>query len=451
MNKWELSRRQILKDLGVGAAMLPLLHAGRSEAAAPTRNLMIIAATEGYRTSNWQPADGPLTGPLPKSSSPLEKHKADLVFLHDMANKSFTGCAACGHGAYGTAYYGLAPKAAGEYAEPNGPTVDQIIAKATSGSSMSGRPSFHAAVQIQLPPSLGGPGHNHCFWVGAGQAINPELDPYKTYADIFAGATAPAPGMPVDDTAAKAVLARKQSILDFVTGSLNRFKARLGTDDKMVVDGHFNSIRELEQQLSSAGTVSGGNCGATQPGMFNIADNTQYEKIYDVYTVLMQAVQRCGVSHITTLQLADATGDSVNFGAYVPGVPAKGTGYKTAFRNWHDLGHNPVLGGVDHKSIVDQWWMAKFATLIDQLKAAPDPSGGTAFDNTLILWGNHMHEGADHGSQRIPWLLAAGKNMGLKTGQCIGGNNTTAALSDICSAMGVPMNPFGAGIPGLKA
>jgi hypothetical protein len=448
MNKWELSRRQLLKDLGLGAACLPLLHAGYSKAAPAQRNLFIVAATEGYRASAWQPPDGPL-GTMPKSCVALDKHKADLIFLHNMANKAFTGCGACGHGCYGSIYYTLSPKGGtGEYAEPNGATFDQVIAK--SYGSANGRASFHAAVQIQLPPSLGGPGHNHAFWTGAGQPINPELDPYKTYASMFAGSTAPV-GMPVDDTAAKNLLARKQSILDYVGTSLNRFKMRLGTDDRMVVDGHFSSIRELEQQLMSAGNVNAGACGAMAPGMFNITDNTQYEKIYDAYTSIMVAAVKCGITHIATLQLADATGDSVNFGAFVPGVPAKGTGYKTAFRNWHDLGHNPVLGGVDHKQIVDQWWMAKLSVMIDKLKT-PDPSGsGTVLDNSVVLWGNHMHEGSDHGSQAIPWLLA-GKGGGyFKTGQCVGGGNTSMVAADICNAMGVTSHPFGAGNPALKA
>jgi hypothetical protein len=450
MNKWELSRRQLLKDLGLGAAVLPLLNAGVSKAADMKKNLFIVAATEGYRTSNWQPADGPLTAALPKSCAALEKHKADLIFLHNMANKAFTGCAACGHGCYGSIYYTLAPKSGtGEYAEPNGATLDQVIAKSLGSSS--GRLSFNAAVQIDLPPSLGGPGHNHAFWTGAGQPINPELDPFKTYADMFGNAKPAAPGMPVDDTAAKNVLARKQSILDFVKGSLDRFKMRLGTDDRAIVDGHFSSIRELEQQLMSSGTINTSACGSVAPGMLNIKDNTQYEKIYDAYIAIMISAIRCGVTHVATLQLADATGDSVNFGAFVPGVPAKGTGYKTAFRNWHDLGHNPVLGGVDHKQIVDQWWMGKLSVMIDNLKASPAPGGGTFFDNSVVLWGNHMHEGSDHGSQAIPWLLAGKAGGYFKTGQCVGGGNTTAIAANLCESMGVTMHPFGTSNSALKA
>jgi hypothetical protein len=447
MNKWELSRRQILKDLGLGAACLPLLRAGTSVAASGPNKLLVFAATEGYRTNDWLPPDGPLTAALPRSSSPLEKHKANLIYLHDMTNKAFTGCSACGHGAYGTIYNGLPPKGGtGEYAEPNGATIDQIVGTALAKQSVSGRPSLNLGVQIDLPPSKGGPGHDHAFWVGADRPINPELDPYKTYTDLFGGSTTSG-----DDAAAKKILAKRQSILDYVGGSLERYKARLGTEDKQVIDGHFQSIRQLEQQLQSAGSVSGGKCGIDAVGMLDIKDNNNYEKILTAHVAIMFAALRCGVSQVATLQLGDATGDSINFGAFVPGIPPKGTGYKTAFRNWHDLGHNPVMNGVDHKQIVDQWWMGKLSTYLDQLKMFPDAAGGTMFDNSVVLWGNHMHEGSDHGSQRIPWLLATKTGGYLKTGQALGaGKPTSGALAEICNAMGVTTHPFGAAMEGLR-
>ena len=49
--------------------------------------------------------------------------------------------------------------------------------------------------------------------------------------------------------------------------------------------------------------------------------------------------------------------------AFVPGIPAKSpNNYKTPYRNWHDLGHNPTLNGVDHKQIVDQWCHQRVAS-----------------------------------------------------------------------------------------
>jgi hypothetical protein len=252
-------------------------------------------------------------------------------------------------------------------------------------------------------------------------------------------------GAPPDDAAVKKLMLQKQSILDYVGKSLTRFKTRLGKDDQGIVDGHFQSIRELEMQLQSQGNVSVGKCGGAPGEMLDIKVNANYPKILDAHLNMMLAALKCGVTQVATLQLADATGDSINF-AFVPGIPAKSpNNYKTPYRNWHDLGHNPTLGGVDHKQIVDQWWMDRFADFIGKMKSITEPNGGTMLDNSVVLWGNHMHEGADHGSQQIPWMLA-GKGGGyFKTGQCFpaAGKTTTSALADICNAMGVAQHPFG--------
>jgi hypothetical protein len=451
MNKWDISRRELLQGLGVGAGCLPLLNAGTAWAAGPgkAQHLVIIAATEGYRQGNWLPASGPLTGPLPRSCTGLEPFKSEVIFLPSMKNPAFTGCDRCGHGAYGSIYYGLAPRGGtGEYAEPNGATVDQVVAAAMP---RTGRPSLALAVQIDLPPSNGGPGHNRAFWRAAQQPINPELDPYVTYGNIFAGAPA-AGATAADDEAVKKLMLGKQSLLDYVGKSLTRFKTRLGKDDQGIVEGHLQSIRELEMQLQSQGNISGGKCGGAPGAMMDIKASANYPKILDAHLNMMLAALKCGVTQVATLQLADATGDSINF-AFVPGIPARSpNNYKTPYRNWHDLGHNPVLGGVDHKQIVDQWWMDRYADFLGKMRATIEPGGGTMLDNSIVLWGNHMHEGADHGSQQIPWILA-GKGGGyFKTGTCFAseGKNTTAVLADICGAMGVSQHPFGAAM-GLGA
>jgi hypothetical protein len=50
MKNWELRRRDLLKHLGLGAAMLPALRASKSwgqAAGQPANNLIIILSSEG--------------------------------------------------------------------------------------------------------------------------------------------------------------------------------------------------------------------------------------------------------------------------------------------------------------------------------------------------------------------------------------------------------------------
>jgi hypothetical protein len=100
------------------------------------------------------------------------------------------------------------------------------------------------------------------------------------------------------------------------------------------------------------------------------------------------------------------------------------------------------MGGVNHKVIVDKWCMDKLATFVTKLKSVKEPDGKSLLDNSLVLWGNHMESGDNHGSQKIPWILVGkAQDNKLKLGQCKGGGEISGAMGDICKAMGVTGAP----------
>jgi hypothetical protein len=454
----EQARRQLLKGLGLGAACLPLLHSSRSWAAGETapKKLVIVMATEGYRQAAWKPKVGSLmTQTLPSSSSPLEPMKGDLIYLPDMTNPNWQGGPRNGHEAHGTILWGgqgVGPK----FKEPSGKTLDQVIADGLPGPAAPRR-SLAFQVQVDRQPSVGGPGARRCFWRGAGQPINPELNPQKTYADLFAGA----PANPAGDGESARLLGKRKSLLDYVGKSLTGFKAKVARDDQMVIDGHLQAIRELETRVATVGAGSGpaASCRSDGPMAFDDAAILAQDKLYPVilhaYLDILVAALRCGVTRVVTLQVGDCSGNSVNFGAFVEGVPARNVGgdAKTPYRNWHDLGHNPVAAGVDHKAIVDKWWMGELAGLLKKMKDAPEP-GGSLLDGSLVLWGNHMESGDTHGTQAVPWLLAGKAGGYLATGQCAAtaGKPINDAMAEICKALDVAPAPhYGSGVPGLKA
>jgi hypothetical protein len=449
---WKLARRDLLKTLGVGAACLPLLRATRSEAAVTKKKLMILAASEGYQQKAWRPKDGSLmTQTLPATTAPLEKHKSDLIFLPGMTLPSEGGCNSCGHGAYGVVYWGLPDvNKAGEYKEPKGATLDQVIAAGLPPSA-SGYSTLALNVQLDIPPHNGGPGYNHCFWRGAGQPVSSEGSPYKIYMDLFGRGPQTGP----DDRSADFLFAQRKSILDFIGTSVTRFNKRLGADDRAIMDGHTTAIRELEQQLAhklenEKGAPACSSTAAT-PGI-DLKDPIKYPLVLNPQIDLMIAALKCGITRVATLQLGDATGDNINFG-FIDGM-SKGTGYKTPYRNWHDLAHNPLgPNGNDEKQLTDMWFMNRFSDLITKLKGIDDPAGGKLFDNTLVLWGNSMGQGNMHTSQEIPWILAGNAGGYLKTGQCApsAGKPITGAMAEICNALGVPAPQFGTAMPGLRA
>jgi hypothetical protein len=435
MKNWHLARRDLLKQLGVGMACLPILRAKQSWGAASGVNsrLMVLQMSEGLRQQYWKPNTGPLMGQmLPPTLVPLDAHKDSLIVLPDMTNPGVGGG---GHGSYGAIYYGKGSTGGG-YKEPTGPTFDQVAAKGLPKTA-SGRISMHAWVQLHLPPlPTTSPGGTHCFWTGQGQPINPQGDPYVVYKEIFAGGDF---NKAADPAAIKRLMADKKSILDFVGTNLDDFRKRLGNEDRASIDAHFQAIRDLETQLQAEATNNNGSCVSNPPGMIDIDDRTQYPNIQKAHLNLMVAALKCGVTNVVTLQHGDSSGNSINFGSFVPGLPALSkNNYKSPWRNWHDLGHSPVQDGVDHKKIVDAWFMARFAELFVQMKAVPE-EGGSLFDHTCVVIGNHMQEGANHDAQKNPFMVVAGKGIKLATGQCVGsaGKPVGNLYADVLTALGV--------------
>jgi hypothetical protein len=447
MKNWSLARRDLLKSIGAGAACLPLLRATNAfgQSGGASKHFMVLQMSEGLRQGAWKPNTGPLTA-LPKSNAPFEPHKADMVFIPGLNNPGGGG----GHGSYGCVYYGLGGTGGGQYKEPTGKTVDQIVAAGLPKTAM-GVPSLNLHIQMEKAPrSSTMPGGTKCFWTGGGQPINPIGDPYMVYKDMFGGVPdASAPAANAADV--KKLMMQKKSILDYLGTSLEQFKSRLGTDDKDAISGHLTSIRELEAQLQAA-PVDSGKCGGQPGGMIDLSADASYPLIMKAHLGLMLAALKCGITNVVTLQTGDSSGNNINFGSFVPGLPAKSkNNYKSPFRNWHDLGHNPVMDGVDHKQITDQWFFSRWAELFDTMKMTSDGAGGTLWDNTLILIGNHMEEGANHNSNAIPWMLAGKGGAGLNYGQCVSGsgNGVKAVMAGICKSLNVTTNPYGAPLNGL--
>jgi hypothetical protein len=441
MIRWKHARRDLLKALGLGAAGLPLLRAGRARAEDTGRglkNLICVHAIHGYRMSNWKPAPGALRDQtLPSSTSPLEPHKADLLFATDLTQPAGVSAGTADR-AFGTVFWGL-PGTGGPYKEPTGKTLDQGVASAAQQPYT--RASLALGVQLDLPPfATFDPGGRYGFWSGAGQPIMPLLDPRAAFQLLFG----PDQG---DLAAVNRLRFQRRSILDYVGGSLQRFSSRVGTEDQEAIARHLEAIRDIEKNLDRVNTAA---CNSAPPAA-DLTDHAQYANILQAHLDLAVAALSCGVTRVATMQLSDATGTSINFGAFVPGVPQMGTGYKSAYRNWADLGNNPVLGGVDHKSIVDRWWMARLAALIEKMKSVPDAAGGSLFDHSAILWANPVDDGAAKNASKKPWLVAAPARGPLRTGQsaATAGTPSSGVLAALSVALDAPQHPFGAVTPGL--
>jgi hypothetical protein len=427
MKKWELARRDLLKQLGVGIGCLPLLNASEVWAApGGPKRLLIVMNTNGYRQMYWKPQPGPLAGQtLPESSAPLEPHKARLIFMPDMSQPAYGGG---GHGSYVSCLASGPNDNHGEYRVPFTPTIDQIVGPVLAREGNLSRVTLPLGIQIQGGNAGIFPSKRMC-WKDRNTPITPEEDIYKSYADVFAGGDK---GVANAD-AIKSVLAHKKSLLDYVGASIMRFRGRLGTDDRQVIDSHLSSVRDLETQLS-APRADLSRCGKDPGAAVDVKSSANYPALFKLSLDLMVAALKCDLTRVTTLAPCDASGSNISFKAEVP----------EANRGWHSMGHSPTSGGVDNKKFADRWLMSQFAALIKRLEDVPE-AGGTMLDSTLVLWANHMEEGANHNSQKTPWMIAGNVNRYFRLGQCADsvGKPVNGVLYHLSHALGVPVEFFG--------
>jgi hypothetical protein len=439
MKDWHLARRDLLKRLGLGAACLPLLGASRARGAPlPHPRLLIVQTGQGYRQSSWKPQAGPLAGQvLPPSCAPLEPWKDELIFLPDLTNPNI---GTSGTGAYGVTFYGLGATGTGQYREPAGMTLDQVVGSALQGPGQ--RTSLNLGVQLERPPRPStAPGATCCFWSGAGLPIRPMGDPALVYKELMSAG-------PADNAAVRRLVVRRKSILDYVRGNLEGFGKRLGTDDRAAVEAHLQALRDLERQVV---LVQRPSCELTQPiEALDLNAASSYPRILDAHLDLMVLALRCGVTNVATLQTSNATGENVELGNFIPGIPPGGNYKGGGTRTLRDVSRTPVMTGTDMKRLVDTWLMGKVAALLGKLEA-PGPDGVPLLANTVVLIGNHLNDGASQDAQKLPWLMAGNCREYFDTGRCLAsaGRPTASVMAALCEALGAA-HPYGAAMPELK-
>jgi hypothetical protein len=87
------SRRALLKGLGLGLGMLPLLNSdkGTVRAAGVAKRLIAITWTGGVVPGAFFPPPGPLTGTLPPILQPLDAWKSKILVMQGVGNGVLEG------------------------------------------------------------------------------------------------------------------------------------------------------------------------------------------------------------------------------------------------------------------------------------------------------------------------------------------------------------------------
>lgn len=428
-----LSRRTLLRALGLGPAVLPMLaieQEARGQVPA-AKAAFIIAWSNGWLSESsatgW-PTPG-TTWSFKPFQAALEPYKADLLLLDNMNYRFVRDSDSpedTGHACFPGMLTGELFKSPGSGTSSTvagGPSIDQYIGSSLVKAGYQGLPSLNLGVFVKSTGRLS--------WRAAGDAVIPATDPYKVFTTVFGSGTTTPGGMP--DPAVARARDMKKSILDNVIADLNRFSARVGTEDKAKIEAHLQSIRAIETDLDRQTTPLTGDPPVLPPGIKT--DSTDaFETTTKMMIDISVAALAADATRVVVLQLGDQGDANVIFTSL--GFKAAGKGDNTGDNNgFHNIAH---ANGTD-KDKCDTWFQTQLAYAIGGMKTAG------LLDRGVMLAMNSMRHGM-HEFNNVPALMAGNAGGYFKTGRSIKLPDNTAnngILIALANALGVPTETFG--------
>ncbi|MFT5430794.1 MAG: hypothetical protein ACI9OJ_001472, partial [Myxococcota bacterium] len=294
-----------------------------------------------------------------------------------------------------------------------GITIDQHIGSHIQDDGQ--RRSLELGVRV-----VGSEVRHRMSYAGPSQPLPPVTDPAALRHSLFGDLIVPPDEM-------KKTRDRRRSVLDAAARQFDQVRHNVSTADRRKLDQHRSLVRDMEKQLDTL-THIGGVCQPL-PETPAFADPESEDVMNQVSRLMVDATAMalaCDMTRVVTLQYSSAA-NNIRFP------------WLESFADDHSLSHaGPTdLLGQGEFAKRQKWYAGEFAYLLKALQSV-DEADGTLLDNTLVLWCSELGQGNVHSHIDVPFMLAGGRNLGLKTGRYVQYKNKSH--NDLLIAM---MNAFG--------
>ncbi|MET0791052.1 MAG: DUF1552 domain-containing protein, partial [Polyangiaceae bacterium] len=414
------SRRTLLRALGTGIASLPflrLLSNSRAEAAGLTPPLRFIGVYHPHGIAaelfTMQAGDTETSFDLTYPDSPLQpfddattygkSFKDKIVVVEGVDLLSDTNA----HNSAGTILTG-SRIVGGDGGLPWNSSLDQFLAVENGFGDMTPIPSIALAVgtkELSARETLS-------FGVG-GVPISKIIDPAVAFDFLFKQTIVGS------DPAAQAEAERQRrlgkSLIDFVTGDVQRLRARVSSFEVQKLDQHLDALRALERKREAVLPVS-----CVLPGRPSAFPHLErynggepyFDAITDLHVDLLALAMSCDITRFGTLVMND-----LSYAGNPLGLPEDNHGAMAHVYSASPLGSSghPVGPGnpATWKPLAqfNRYSFGKVARLLQRL----DEYG--IIDSTLIYASSDMGNPATHSTRNVPTLLAGGANGKIRMGR----------------------------------
>jgi len=437
------SRRSVLRGLGLGALTLPFarLFAGSDARGdgGPARRVIffyfpdgVVAESQDGEASKWHPSGSGSGFTLGEQLVALEPWRSQCVFFRGLS----MGPTDSG------SHPGGAKKLLTAADHGNNESIDQYLSRTVGASS----PWRHLYLGVQATVNNAS-GDKFITYPLAGQSMAPEDDPARAFSSLFGGFSGGGSGgSGGSDTGGEGrAAARTRSLLDAATADILSLQSRLGSAERDKLDLHLTSLRELEQRLSGGGTGTGGtgsaSCDAPSLGAgpwdaSALSDPAHFPAQLEAQLDLAVLAMECGLTRVATVQCSMHTSELIM--SRFPGTAFSDAGYDMRSHQASHYGarHDPSKREYRDFLAQRQWWVARYAGLLERLAARPE-GDGTMLDHSIVVLVTEVNDGNTHLHDNMPFVLAGGASGRIRGGRVLDANG--ARHGDLWAAVGQAM------------
>lgn len=385
------SRREFLRNLGIGAAAMPFVLNLPSLAlanTAPTRRqrLVIMFSPNGVIPKTFWPDEEGETFTLKESLMPLQAFQKQTLLLNGVSDKirgdgdnhmRGIGCLLTGTELFPGNIQGGSDTPAGW---SKGISIDQEIRKFLQASPSTRTRFGSLEFGVMVPERA--ETWTRMSYAGPNKPLAPIDDPYQMFAKLY--------GRMKDQESLR-------SILDDLQEDFKKVESVVSAEDRKLLDEHTTFVREMEQELKADASPEIGHAvPQLEPGVKEDDDNIP--RLSKLQIELMVNSFAADFARVATLQYTCSVGNS----------RMKWLGVDEGH---HQLSHEPDSNKDARAKLtkINHWYCEQLAYLAQRLAETPEPGGsGSLLDNTLIVWSNELGKGNSHSLDNIPFVLVGG-------------------------------------------
>ncbi len=395
------NRRDFLRDLGVSAAVAPLLGSLSSIGLASQKDrrkqrLIVMFSPNGIVPDSFWPDEEGDQFTLKPILKPLEPFKDRTLLLHGVGDRirgdgdnhmRGIGCLLTGIELFPGNVQGGSHTPAGW---ASGISIDQEIKNFLQQDPATRTRFGSLEVGVMVPDRADT--WTRMSYAGANKPLAPVDDPYQMFNKLY--------GQAKD----RQLLA---SVLDDLQDDLKKVSAAVSTEDRRLLDEQATFVREMEQELQAAGKSKEIHAvPELEPGVREENDNIP--QISKMQTELLVNSFVNDFARVATLQYTNAVGNA----------KMRWFGIDDGH---HSLSHEPDSNEDAQTKLIkiNTWLCEQLAHLAKRLGETPEPGGdGSLLDNTTIVWTNELGKGNSHTLNDIPFVLV-GNGLGFKMGRSL--------------------------------